>query len=81
MYTVVTGVAGFIGSHLAEAVLRRGDRVLGIDCFTDYYDVEIKRANLATLLESPSFELAAMDLRNASLEPLICGRLCRLLLP
>ena len=38
MRYVVTGAAGFIGSHLSEALRARGDEVVGIDCFTDYYD-------------------------------------------
>ena len=44
---VVTGVAGYIGSHLAEALLRRGDTVLGLDAFTAHYDPARKRANVA----------------------------------
>ena len=44
---VVTGVAGFIGSHLAEALLEAGYRVVGIDAFTPYYAPAIKRANIA----------------------------------
>ena len=38
MRYVVTGAAGFIGSHLSEALIAGGDEVVGIDCFTDYYD-------------------------------------------
>src|SRR6266516_4545630 len=45
MRYVVTGAAGFIGSHLSEALLARGDEVVGIDCFTDYYDRAIKEEN------------------------------------
>ncbi|MCL6512447.1 MAG: GDP-mannose 4,6-dehydratase, partial [Anaerolineae bacterium] len=47
MRALVTGAAGFIGSHLAEALLARGDEVVGIDCFTPYYDRATKEANLA----------------------------------
>jgi UDP-glucuronate 4-epimerase len=59
---VVTGCAGFIGSHLAEECLDRGDRVVGIDVLTDYYDVGQKRANLAHLLAHPRFEFHERDL-------------------
>ena len=45
MRYVVTGAAGFIGSHLAEALLASGHEVVGIDCFTDYYDRSIKEEN------------------------------------
>ena len=46
MQCLVTGVAGFIGSHLAEALLREGYEVIGIDCFTDYYSRQFKEKNL-----------------------------------
>lgn len=49
MRYVVTGAAGFIGSHLAEALLAAGHEVLGIDCFTDYYDPALKNENAAAL--------------------------------
>src|SRR5258707_3569083 len=45
MRFVVTGAAGFIGSHLSEALLARGDDVVGLDCFTDYYDLALKHEN------------------------------------
>ena len=47
MKALVTGAAGFIGSHLTTALLDRGAEVTGIDCFTDYYPRFIKEANLA----------------------------------
>lgn len=49
MAIVVTGVAGFIGSHVARALLARGDRVVGIDTLNDYYDVQLKRDRLADI--------------------------------
>jgi nucleoside-diphosphate-sugar epimerase len=45
MRFVVTGAAGFIGSHLSEALQARGDEVVGLDCFTDYYDPALKHEN------------------------------------
>jgi UDP-glucuronate 4-epimerase len=49
MRYVVTGAAGFIGSHLAESLLERGHEVVGIDCFTDYYDPALKEENVRAL--------------------------------
>ena len=49
MTVLVTGAAGFIGYHLSERLLARGDRVIGIDCINDYYDPQIKRDRLASL--------------------------------
>jgi nucleoside-diphosphate-sugar epimerase len=60
---LVTGVAGFIGSHLAERLLADGHRVIGVDCFTDYYAREIKETNLSGLRTSPGFEFIEADLR------------------
>jgi nucleoside-diphosphate-sugar epimerase len=68
----VTGAAGFIGLHLCEALLARGDDVLGIDCFTDYYDPARKQANLAWAREA-GLRFAAADLAQAALDPLLEG--------
>ena len=57
MKAVVTGAAGFIGSHLSAALLDSGATVTGIDCFTDYYPRPLKEANLATLQGRPGFTL------------------------
>jgi UDP-glucuronate 4-epimerase len=59
---VVTGAAGFIGSHLAEALAARGHDVLGVDCFTDYYDPALKEENAAGL------EVARVDLAEEDLD-------------
>lgn len=73
MYAVVTGAAGFIGSHIAEALVGGAHRVLGIDCFTDAYDHSIKRANIGGLTTAPGFELAEVDLRVADLAEMLEG--------
>lgn len=67
---LVTGVAGFIGSHTAVALLARGDRVIGLDNFNDYYSPERKRKNLSEIAaEAPTagFELVEGDLRDRTL--------------
>jgi UDP-glucose 4-epimerase len=64
---LVTGCAGFIGSHLTERLLAEGVTVTGADCFTDYYDPALKRANLATALKDPRFTLLELDLGDADL--------------
>jgi nucleoside-diphosphate-sugar epimerase len=62
--SLVTGVAGFIGSNLADALLNRGDRVIGIDHFNDYYDPLFKRKNIAHLTSQPAFQLIEADLQQ-----------------
>src|SRR5215467_12698890 len=61
MRAIVTGAAGFIGSHLAESLLAAGHEATGIDCFTDYYDVELKEEN-ARGLDVTRLDLAEDDL-------------------
>jgi nucleoside-diphosphate-sugar epimerase len=72
-YVVVTGVAGFIGSHLAEALLERGHEVVGIDAFTPYYSPRDKRANLAQLRRRPGFWLVEDDLTRMELDAWLDG--------
>lgn len=67
---LVTGVAGFIGSHLAEELLHRGYSVIGIDCFTDYYPLEIKEDNLANLMVNDRFKFIKADLLEVNLKDL-----------
>ena len=64
MTTLVTGAAGFIGSHLAERLCRRGDDVVGLDNFNDYYDPARKRANEKRLNEYPNFRMVEADVRD-----------------
>jgi nucleoside-diphosphate-sugar epimerase len=69
---VVTGAAGFVGSHLCEALLARGDDVVGVDCFTPYYDRATKEANVAGLRGAGArFELVEADLRDADVGALL----------
>ncbi|HET8777008.1 MAG TPA: NAD-dependent epimerase/dehydratase family protein [Candidatus Limnocylindria bacterium] len=68
MRILVTGVAGFVGSHLAEQLVHAGHEVVGIDCFTDYYARSIKERNLADVLRAPGFEFRELDARADSLE-------------
>jgi len=70
---LVTGVAGFIGSTLTDALLARGDHVVGVDCYTPYYDRAAKDANLATARHSDRFEFIEADLRSDAVEPLVDG--------
>jgi UDP-glucuronate 4-epimerase len=70
---VVTGCAGFIGSHLSQALLDRGDDVVGIDVFTDYYRRELKEANLELLLDRVGFTFLEADLVDLELGSLIAG--------
>jgi nucleoside-diphosphate-sugar epimerase len=73
MKAIVTGAAGFIGSHLCSHLLDNGDEVVGIDSFTDYYDPHRKEANLATVLHRPGFTEQRLDLTSASLNRVFAG--------
>ena len=61
---LITGAAGFIGSHLVERLLSDGHTVLGVDNFDPYYDPALKRANLAAASENGRFELREGDIRD-----------------
>jgi UDP-glucose 4-epimerase len=62
MKALVTGCAGFIGSHLVESLLTQDFEVVGIDCFTDYYPRQIKEKNLASISKSKYFQLIEKDI-------------------
>lgn len=72
-HVVVTGAAGFVGSHLSERLLAEGNTVLGIDAFVPYYPRPIKERNLAGLLANPAFTFVEADLRTGDLAPLLAG--------
>jgi len=67
MRVLVTGAAGFIGSQVAEALIARGDEVVGIDCFLDYYARAVKERNIAGLRDSRRFTFVEDDLVTADL--------------
>jgi nucleoside-diphosphate-sugar epimerase len=73
MNAVVTGAAGFIGSHLSAALLESGATVTGIDCFTDYYPRPLKEANLAPLKGRPGFTFIEAPLHEIELGPVLAG--------
>lgn len=71
MRALVTGAAGFVGSSIVDALLERGDQVVGVDRMSNYYDPAIKRANLADAIGHPGFELREADLATEAIEPLV----------
>lgn len=73
MRALVTGTAGFIGSHLAEALLAGGADVTGIDCFTDYYPRAIKERNLGEIGRNPAFRFVEARIQDADLDALLTG--------
>lgn len=80
MRSLVTGAAGFIGSTLAQTLVERGDSVIGIDSFLDYYDRAAKERNLETLQKSDNFELVEGALQDIELHEILgrCDRVFHL---
>jgi UDP-glucuronate 4-epimerase len=77
---LVTGAAGFIGYHAAEALLARGEAVIGVDSVNDYYDVRLKRARLARLAARPGFSFVQADIADRdALFPLASGEITHVL--
>jgi UDP-glucose 4-epimerase len=70
---LVTGVAGFVGSHLGEALIDAGYEVVGVDCFVDYYPRSIKERNLLHLRQQSGFRFIEADLATADLGSLLEG--------
>jgi nucleoside-diphosphate-sugar epimerase len=71
MRCVVTGAAGFIGSHLSEELLRLGHEVAGVDCFVPYYPAAVKERNRAAASRHPKFQFHRLDLRSDALESVV----------
>src|SRR4051812_40190577 len=73
MKCVVTGAAGFIGSHLCDELLRTGHEVVGVDAFIPYYPQSIKERNQAEALTHPNYRFIQLDLRHDSLADVVDG--------
>jgi len=74
MQALVTGVAGFVGSTLAERLVADGAEVVGLDCFTDYYPRAFKERNLAGLRAGPRFRFVESRIQDAPLDQLLADR-------
>ncbi|MCP4263938.1 MAG: SDR family NAD(P)-dependent oxidoreductase [Planctomycetes bacterium] len=71
---LITGAAGFIGSHLCERLLGEGLEVVGIDNFDDFYDPKIKHRNISTCLNNKNFQLIEADIRDkAAMDKAVAG--------
>ena len=66
MKAIVTGAAGFIGSHLCERLLKDGWTVVGVDNFDNFYDPQVKRNNIKDCLRNKQFKLVEADIRDSA---------------
>ncbi|MGM0603543.1 MAG: NAD-dependent epimerase/dehydratase family protein [Bacillota bacterium] len=73
MRHLVTGAAGFIGSNIAKELVKRGEEVVGIDCFTDYYARDLKEKNIKDLKNNDNFKFIEADLLEINLNELLEG--------
>lgn len=76
MRILVTGVAGFIGMHVANRLLEQGAEVVGIDNLSDYYSVKLKEDRLKQLVPYSNFRFVRMDIADRS--GLHCQTMCRI---
>ncbi len=74
MNCLVTGAAGFIGSHLCRRLVKDGHSVTGVDCFADFYPRSMKEKNIESLLQEPHFRLVAEDLDGLDLREILQGQ-------
>lgn len=70
---IITGVAGFIGSNLAETILKKGDSIIGVDQINDYYSINQKKDNIASLRQYEAFKFIQDDIQNLDWSELLKG--------